>query len=882
MARILFVAGDDRVARATFREHGRGYWTAALPLVLEKHGLLGIDVATPDALNDPRVWDEHDVILIGRLPEDTWTTALVQRALRAPGGVIVEGPAPPVITNAIGMTAAQPVALEGAIQILDDELRSASSAFGFAPGGWVSRGTSRPVARDDELDWTRLGVPIGETRARAWRASAWEVQKWDAAGSADRPAKRLADWISKDDAKSRFPAIVQRDGLVVCCFDLFSFLGQSHTVEPFEGAEFRNWPRTMGLEVMLLGLIDMLHERAGQPRARIAPWPSGVGWVLNVRHDVDRPLAPDQARQLVARHAAVGTAATWYWRSRYLPGAKPFRGSSPLRSLARRLTNKSRPPGPSIRPTDPATGLASLRVVAAQPGHEVAHHTELLWAGAEQEEATIELARASKLLGAAAHGDPHCFRFQGAPNVLWSERQGHSYTEFIGHAHFQPHRFAALGDDGRIETVDLICLPHHESFDRSTTPGDTAPERIVAAAELYGDVQGFLQILNHPDINNDELFEVLDEIPRVNRIDWTAAEASDWWRRTHIAEAMVVRRSSSHTFEVRSTRGAHGVELEVRMPGGRLERYVLNLEPGAPLSVEIGVAVNELGAAGASQTAPPAVTTAARPLLSSNDDQVWEMRLAPRFADAVRSYYDNRPGASQAAVATTVRTNSELVAHRSQVLLALLGDMTGVNTLVGRRVAEIGAGFGALAAYFRWHEHAEDVTGIDVREDFVAIAQSCAVDAGLSEGLSYLVADMRDLAPLADASCDVLTVNNAFVYLTTTTQMNQAITAFARVLAPGGVVLLYHANRWRFRDPFTRAPLIHLAPPRLARAVGRITGWKDSRDRVRLTSAGNLARMMRSGGFADVRVASQRGGRVIHGRGARLTPYYAVAARKPG
>ena len=146
------------------------------------------------------MWDEHDVILIGKLPEGAWTPALVQRALEAPGGVIVEGPVAPVVSEAIGMTHAPPVALEGAIRSWMRNYEQLLSLLGSrrAAGSVVARPM---VARSDELDWTRLGVPIGDARARAWRTSAWNVQVWKVAGGKGRPARRLADWISKDEPK---------------------------------------------------------------------------------------------------------------------------------------------------------------------------------------------------------------------------------------------------------------------------------------------------------------------------------------------------------------------------------------------------------------------------------------------------------------------------------------------------------------------------------------------------------------------------------------------------------------------------------------------------------------------------------------------------------
>ena len=44
--------------------------------------------------------------------------------------------------------------------------------------------------------------------------------------------------------------------------------------------------------------------------------------------------------------------------------------------------------------------------------------------------------------------------------------------------------------------------------------------------------------MNHPDVNGEELFDFLASMPSDDRLDLTAAEAVDWWRRTHVADEL--------------------------------------------------------------------------------------------------------------------------------------------------------------------------------------------------------------------------------------------------------------------------------------------------------------------------------------------------------
>ncbi len=243
-------------------------------------------------------------------------------------------------------------------------------------------------------------------------------------------------------------------------------------------------------------------------------------------------------------HAAAGTRATWYWRSRHLE--RP--GDGLRAELARRRAR------------------AALAVVAGAPGQEVAHHTERLWDGAEREEATIATAAGRPVAGTCAHGDPDCFRFQGAPNVLWAERRGHLYTELIQQAHLHPHRFAALRPDGEI-AAGAICLPHHESLDRSSREGDDNAEQVLGRADAFVAAGGLLQVMNHPDINVAALFALLAQLPREGRWDCTAEEAARWWRRSHAYDAVRIVRDERGR-PVVTGRELEGVVLELLEPDG--------------------------------------------------------------------------------------------------------------------------------------------------------------------------------------------------------------------------------------------------------------------------------------------------------------------------
>ena len=362
--------------------------------------------------------------------------------------------------------------------------------------------------RNSQLDWEALAnVPIGADQAAAWRVPSWDAERWSGGGD----LHEIAGWRSGSGARGL--AIAQAGTLRICCFSLLTFLAQMHTSEPTAGGEWRSSRRVTGL-TLLLGMVDAMYADVGRERERTLPWPEGKRFVLNVRHDNDRDLDVPAARSVLAMHRELGTKATWYWRASHLRAAP----------IPKRLRRRHAGRSPDV-----------LRLVASTPGHEIALHTELMWGG-DDERRVVERAAGTDVTGSSAHGDPECFRYQGAPNVLWAARHGIRYTELIQHGHLLPHRFPALGADGAIEILDVICLPHHKDpFDRSMRSGETYADLLPAAIDRHRTAGGMLQVMNHPDLNQAGLATALASIPGDGRLDWTAGDAARWWRATHVA-----------------------------------------------------------------------------------------------------------------------------------------------------------------------------------------------------------------------------------------------------------------------------------------------------------------------------------------------------------
>ena len=550
---ILVVVGGADYARRVYSTEHRGYWTAALPLVLEKHGLLDFEVRAPNQVDRADLLRSYDCVLIGRLGDEEWSDDFASALLECGRPVLVEAPHPGALVAELGIIDSRPAA--GPLRVrCGPELTAAADTFGLPAGGQVIGSRAKRMDRAPELDW-RSAAPglISEACAHAWAQTGWDVERW----TVDAATRVLATYRLEPDGE-RWPAVITRGAMTAIAFSVFGYLGQAHTSEPCAPGEWRSNHRTLGIEGLLLALISEALVTGGATRTRVLPWPGQARWTLNVRHDFDRPIGYREVQKVLQGHRAVGTRATWYWRARHLIRGRP---------AARRWMSVAR------------SDAASARLVARTDGHEVALHTDRLYPDGETERRTVEQAIRHGVVGTSAHGAPDCFRYQGAPNILWAAKQGMLYTELIQHGHMHPHRFASLAEDGTIEALSVICLPHHVSFDASTTQGSTLAERAVELHDSYFRAGGMFQLMNHPDLHPEELFRTLAQLTREARLDVTAGAAASWWRRTHTAAALSLTSTTKGQVRVSASEEVRGLQLERRAPDGQVRIHRLDLAP---------------------------------------------------------------------------------------------------------------------------------------------------------------------------------------------------------------------------------------------------------------------------------------------------------------
>jgi SAM-dependent methyltransferase len=259
----------------------------------------------------------------------------------------------------------------------------------------------------------------------------------------------------------------------------------------------------------------------------------------------------------------------------------------------------------------------------------------------------------------------------------------------------------------------------------------------------------------------------------------------------------------------------------------------------------------------------------------------WD-RTTEFFADAIRRHasIDGRDPYSK-AVESTVRVNTEAVPARGDRLLDHLRRRQGTS-LEGLDVLEVGTGFGSLATYLAWKGRPRRLVGTDIDNQCLAAAAASLAASGLEGRVEFRYGDMRDLESVESDSFDLVVANGALIYLATIADLEAGLGEIGRVLRPGGWALFYHANQWRLREPFTRAPLVHLLPRRAADTLARRLGWRHNRDRVRLTGPLELARRLRRRGFTHVEVVGHGTFTYPFPPFSWLAGYYALSARLDG
>lgn len=207
-------------------------------------------------------------------------------------------------------------------------------------------------------------------------------------------------------------------------------------------------------------------------------------------------------------------------------------------------------------------------------------------------------------------------------------------------------------------------------------------------------------------------------------------------------------------------------------------------------------------------------------------DQVLERPTEAQLAALIDPWLQHMRWRTDFATWRHKRLHSEqFQAEMLALVRAAAGDLNGRNML------DIGCGMGGFAVAAELA--GADVTALDYNPAYCLITTV----RGAQHGIDLPV--MRaagEALPLPDASYDLVT---AWDVLEHVQQPERMLAEIARVLRPGGYVLMTAINRFAFRDPHFHLPLINYLPRPIAELViaglGRSKRRAAFRDRQRLS-----------------------------------------------
>ncbi len=165
-------------------------------------------------------------------------------------------------------------------------------------------------------------------------------------------------------------------------------------------------------------------------------------------------------------------------------------------------------------------------------------------------------------------------------------------------------------------------------------------------------------------------------------------------------------------------------------------------------------------------------------------------------------------------------------------------------TRAGAKVLDVGCGDGRAAGLW-FQSHDCSYIGVDISANAVRDAQALGLDARLIEDASVL--------PFPDGTFDLVVCIEVFEHLF---QPQLAAAEISRVLKPGGVLFATVPNMAYWRRRLDLAMLGRWNPVGDNLSVEQ--PWRDPH--IRFFNRGALRRMLRTSGYASVRVGGHGGG----------------------
>lgn len=305
------------------------------------------------------------------------------------------------------------------------------------------------------------------------------------------------------ESESTYLGLFKIQNINFSSFPLLSYLVHFHTMHPLSEAFF-DCPakEAVVIEEVFVKWLHLARTKHGLCYPTVSTWPWSYDYCLTVRHDVDRPMSPDVFEELTRFERDKSLGVSWYW----IPGRLDTEQASLLQSFGHEI------------------GLHALRVYDKK--NEISNVSSVL---TEQE----------RIYGEQYHGGGGGDYWIGYPSIVASIDANLSYTEHVSTIHNYPYySFPRVDEAGIVSTVGIVGTSHTFSVDN---PANFDPEFKKMRQEklLEYSANGFnCVILNHPDINLEELKDWVNHMPVSNRLNWNCMQMANWWRATHSIDSL--------------------------------------------------------------------------------------------------------------------------------------------------------------------------------------------------------------------------------------------------------------------------------------------------------------------------------------------------------
>jgi len=360
---------------------------------------------------------------------------------------------------------------------------------GYQSMPWIAIGLLPHVERIRFRNPKEQPDTYSSPQKRAWKAQPWFVENNSGYDGEVRAILR--------NGSEEEPALVSKGSLTVSSFQLLSFVVHYHTMHPLN-EPFCDCPsfHAQFIESMLIKTLLSMASEGGIYMPLLAPWPFGYRYCMTIRHDVDRIPDEETFSKLLEFETDNRLGVSWFWI--------PTRVNS--RYMAR------------IKDRGFENGLHAMHLARKR-----------------EEIAAVESALPSgmKVYGESYHGGGGGDYWRGPSSVMDATEAGLHYSELSSNLPVLPSTgFPMMKKDGTIYLSRIVGLTNLCSVDegvrrRTMNLIDFESIRQMANSGAY------LTILNHPDINFEELCRWVEHTPQKGRLNWTCARVARWWRVTH-------------------------------------------------------------------------------------------------------------------------------------------------------------------------------------------------------------------------------------------------------------------------------------------------------------------------------------------------------------